>query len=343
MKLWKCCATALAAAGVGLVALPAAAACQLQELAEYPLKMLGNQPLVQVSINGQPEWFLFDTGSNSTIIFRRDALKLGLVLKRMDGAESFGVGGSDIVDEANIRELKIGDAVAHDMDVLITNNAGLGRDYIGLIGQNMFAEGDLELDFADNVVKLFRPKGCAGDQVVYWGKAYSVAPIAGSSLLGQFPVTVTLAGHKGTALLDTGAAYSVVTTAFAANVGVRPGEAGVSEAGSSQGVGSVALKNWVATFPSFGVGDEVIKNARLNVTDLWSQDKYVPEKSRLSERVDLGSDMLLGADFIRAHRLYIARSQGKIYFSYNGGPIFQPRPGASEAPAAASPAAPAKP
>jgi predicted aspartyl protease len=345
MWLLKGFAAVLATACVSLVARPAGAACQLQELAQYPLKMVGNQPLVQVSINGQPEWFLFDTGSNSTIIFRRDAIKLGLALKRMDGAESFGVGGSDIIDEANIRELKIGNAVAHDMDVLVTSNGGVGRDYIGLIGQNLFAEGDLELDFADSIIKLFRPKGCVGDQVVYWGKAYSVAPIASSASLGQLPVTVTLDGQSGTALLDTGAGYSVVTTAFAARVGVRPGEAGVSEAGSSHGLGAVALKNWIATFPSFGIGEEVIKNARLNVSDLWSQDTYVPGKSRLSERVDIGSDMLLGADFIRAHRLYIARSQGKIYFSYNGGPIFRLRSGASQAPAATSSPqpAPAKP
>jgi hypothetical protein len=56
--------------------------------------------------------------------------------------------------------------------------------------------------------------------------------------------------------------------------------------------------------------------------------------------------MLLGADFIRAHRIYIAKSQGKLYFSYNGGPIFQvvrpqpDEPQAAPAPAASAPARP---
>ena len=36
-------------------------------------------------------------------------------------------------------------------------------------------------------------------------------------------------------------------------------------------------------------------------------------------------DLLLGADFLLAHRIYIARSQKKLYFTYRGGPIFQPR------------------
>ena len=33
--------------------------------------------------------------------------------------------------------------------------------------------------------------------------------------------------------------------------------------------------------------------------------------------------MLLGADFLRAHRLLVAHSQRKIYFTYAGGTVFQ--------------------
>ena len=33
-------------------------------------------------------------------------------------------------------------------------------------------------------------------------------------------------------------------------------------------------------------------------------------------------DMLLGADFFLAHRIYVANNQQKMYFTYNGGPVF---------------------
>ena len=33
--------------------------------------------------------------------------------------------------------------------------------------------------------------------------------------------------------------------------------------------------------------------------------------------------MLLGADFLHAHRVLVAHSQRKIYFTYAGGPVFQ--------------------
>ena len=37
--------------------------------------------------------------------------------------------------------------------------------------------------------------------------------------------------------------------------------------------------------------------------------------------------MLLGADFLRAHRVLVSHSQRKMYFTYLGGPVFAaPRP-----------------
>jgi hypothetical protein len=32
--------------------------------------------------------------------------------------------------------------------------------------------------------------------------------------------------------------------------------------------------------------------------------------------------MLLGADFLRAHRTLVAHSQHRLYFTYVGGPVF---------------------
>jgi hypothetical protein len=36
----------------------------------------------------------------------------------------------------------------------------------------------------------------------------------------------------------------------------------------------------------------------------------------------LDVDMLIGADFFLSHRIYVANSQRKLYFTYNGGPVF---------------------
>jgi tetratricopeptide (TPR) repeat protein len=52
--------------------------------------------------------------------------------------------------------------------------------------------------------------------------------------------------------------------------------------------------------------DEEIQHTRLRIGDI--DLKY--------------SDMLIGADFFLSHRIYVANSQHKLYFTYNGGPVF---------------------
>ena len=55
--------------------------------------------------------------------------------------------------------------------------------------------------------------------------------------------------------------------------------------------------------------------------------------------------MLIGADFFLSHRIYVASSQKKLYFTYNGGPVFNletaPATAARETPPPAEGAAPA--
>jgi len=100
----------------------------------------------------------------------------------------------------------------------------------------------------------------------------------------------------------------VLNLRAAARAGVKPGDAGVFDAGYGGGVslGSY-IRAWLAPFASFKIGDEEIKNFRLMIGDM-----------RLGE----GPDMLIGDDFFRSHRILVSNSQHKIYFTYSGGPVF---------------------
>jgi tetratricopeptide (TPR) repeat protein len=67
-------------------------------------------------------------------------------------------------------------------------------------------------------------------------------------------------------------------------------------------------KSWITPVDSFKVGNEEIHHTRLRLADTdFGQD-------------DL--DMLVGADFFLSHRVYVANDQRKMYFTYNGGPVF---------------------
>ena len=72
-------------------------------------------------------------------------------------------------------------------------------------------------------------------------------------------------------------------------------------------IGPNATKLWIAPITSFEIGgEEESQHARLLIGDLKGDD----------------FDMLLGADFFLANRIYIANGERKLYFTYNGGLVF---------------------
>jgi hypothetical protein len=84
------------------------------------------------------------------------------------------------------------------------------------------------------------------------------------------------------------------------------------------------VKTWVAPFASVKIGDEEIKNTKLSIGETQATE----------------FDVLLGADFFLAHHLYVANSQGKLYFTYSGGPVFRAvAPGETAASGGEKPAA----
>jgi hypothetical protein len=92
----------------------------------------------------------------------------------------------------------------------------------------------------------------------------------------------------------------------------------------------------VAEFDSFTIGDETIQHVKIRIADLWKYNKVEKTGSRLGYDQSLQQPkMLLGADFLQAHRLIIAHGQKLVLFSYIGGPVFDVSP----PPPAPSPAA----
>src|SRR5262249_18166067 len=76
---------------------------------------------------------------------------------------------------------------------------------------------------------------------------------------------------------------------------------------------------------SFKIGDEEIQHTKLRFGDLTLPD----------------TDMLIGADFFLSHRVFVATSQRKLYFTYNGGPVFNLATGPSGRPGRPAPEPPA--
>jgi predicted aspartyl protease len=315
------------AVGIALLteAIAPAYGCQLLQFAQFHVEMQGNTPLVDAAINGQRVSFIVDSGSAHTLLTRPAAEALHLKITPIHTYTSYGVGGGDNVGEVKVQDFTLGDYTVHGLRLNATSNMELTAGVVGLLGGDLLARADVEFDLAEGAVRMFDPKECSGDQVVYWRQPYSVLPIATTLRdTTHLRAYVDLNGRRTQAMFDTGASISLVTTHAAAAAGVKIESPGVSADGQVHGLGNAAVTAYSAVFPTLTLGDESIKNARLKIADIMGWRKEVAIGSHIATAVmdDLDPQMLLGADFFLSHRVYVARSQGLIYFSYLGGPIF---------------------
>ena len=322
----KRCIFAAAAAAIGLALAGSSAAaeskCRMGRIAEWPLRAGGRLPVTDGEINGQKVGILLDTGAELSLILRSAARRLGLT--RYGAGRVFGVGGEEHAEVTQVDEFRIGQAVRKNWRVVVAGEGG-SDDIAVFLGDPFFEQVDVEFDLAHNAVRLYETKDCDGVSLAYWAtESAGEVPIeAGSGI--RFTVSVN--GKPVRAQLDSGASASVLSKPDAARLGVTPESPGVvSTACVTDGDSKRTLDSWVGQFESFAIGNERIRNPRIRFADLWKRMTYTETGSRLPNRFAGLPDMLLGVDFLRAHRVLVARSQRKMYFTYAGGTVFPGKP-----------------
>ena len=299
--------------------------CQLVLIAQWPTRSDHYRPVVDGEINGQKIGVLIDTGAGVSIIHRSAAQKLGLRTSPARGYRMWGVGGEMQVEEAYIDEFKIGDASHKNWVALVSGEHEFPDDIAVLLGYDFFHQMDVEFDLKQRAVRLFQPKGCERASLAYWTKEAVAVPLEGGR---RIFVSVRVNGRPLSAELDSGATFSSLSAEAALQLGLTPQTKGVISAGCSTGLGRLRVDHWLAPFESFAIGDELIHNPKIPFGDLWQHTRYESTGSHLARRVDDLAEMLLGSDFLRAHRVLVAHSQGRLYFSYVGGTIFPVTSGA---------------
>jgi predicted aspartyl protease len=315
----------LAAIGAALASGTVAGApnCKLIKVADWPVRVERNHLIVDGAINGQRIGAILDTGATRTLIFRAAAERLGLPRQETRRYRMFGVGGETNVQIAFVEEFKVQDTVRKGWRVIVAGDGDFGADV--LLGEDFFQLLDLEFDLAHNAIRMYQPKDCDGASLAYWASADigEVAIEAVDDARPQIVLTVQLNGRPIKAELDSGASITMLDKQEAARLGVTPETPGVIPAGKNSGLGQKPVDAWIGRFESFIIGNERIRDTEILFSDWHRGIAYNPSGGRVSEQLPGLHAMLLGADFLRAHRVLVAHSQRKIYFTYVGGPVFE--------------------
>jgi tetratricopeptide (TPR) repeat protein len=298
----------------GLVsAVQAADTCHLGVLATLPVNMVNTRPVIAGIINGAPARFLADSGAFFSVVTLASAERFKLRLGDLPFEMSIrGVSGEAKAQLGWARDFTLegfNGNPFHDVDFVVTDSYALqGVD--GVIGQNVLGFVDTEYDLGNGVIRLIHAKDCKHGDLAYWSGTTPVSVLnteertpSAPHLIGK----VKLNGVNIRAVLDTGASTSILNRKAAIRAGFNRDDPGVVPAGFVHGLGPKEIETWIARFDLLDLGGEQIRHAQLRVGDL---------------ELPYGADMLLGADFFLSHRLYVSQSRRMVYFTFNGGHVF---------------------
>jgi predicted aspartyl protease len=301
------------------------ASCRLEEITEFHVDLVGNSPVIDGQVNGQPIRILLETGSDVSYLTRTAAAQLNLPLRSEHARGMFGANGVDSLVTTNIKEFKVGTLVLKNYTANV--GAKVISDAKGVtsfqLGVDFLSQFTTEWDLAHGVVRFFRPKECKLEQLAYWASSYyQISLEAVSNVHPSLDFDIKINGKAIKAQLLSGSAISFIRQAGAREVGVDPGGSNAPSAADITGLAPNPIKTWIGRFETFEVGGERIQNARLLIGELTAPNTWEYSGDPIPQRVRSPS-VYLGADFLQAHRILVAPDKRVAFFTYNGGAVFQ--------------------
>ena len=298
--------------------------CKLIRIDEWAVLPDIPSPVLEGSINGHRVGVLIDTGmagEQGALLERGLARRLGVPLLPYPGAELGGIGGGSAVQIGLIDEIRIGEAKRRGWLVMVAGEEH-GQGGVFIIGNRFFQDHEVEFDLPRNRVRLFKSEDCRGMPLAYWARSASSAP---ARIDKWIRVEVRLNGKPVAAILDSGATTTIIDTSVLARVGAESQLRTAAPGRCLRGLGKQPVASQIGQFESLALGDELIRNPKIYFADLR---KDVPRDTFLFFKIQVYEmpEMILGADFLRTHRVLVAPRHGELFFTYEGGTVFPLRP-----------------
>ena len=315
-----------------VAALPSAYAdCKFKRVGTIPIEWVEDRLMLAGSINDTPLRMVVDTGAEQTIVSGKLAEKLKLPLIHVNNFQ-VGFGGRSEESMSRLDEFSLGRYQWHRTKVAVAWNGSDLPDV--LVGASALFERDVEL--TDKQITFFDGSDCDNAELGYWAEDVPWVPMFAKSAVDLCVyITVQVNGTPVRALVDSGAPSSVLDAPVARSLGFDPDDPAL-RIGSFGGIGKQMNAISVVTLDSVAIGTEIVRRPRIQVADLWGAAHQEIHATQAGDLFVNQPHMILGADFIRSHRLLFANSQRRLYFSYLGGAVIRAPRATAPAPAAAS-------
>ncbi len=275
---------------------PLAHGCTLRRATTVPLRDERNFMLAPVSLDGHLALFVVDTGAEASTVTPQAAAALHLPADPHHGSVLLGIAGPVRTPTVRVRRLALGEVVRTEQTLSIGRMPGFPRQFpavAGLLGDDVLANYDVDLDLPNGRMSLYTPRGCAG--FTPWPGAIAV-PLA-RTRSGLVFVDAVVDGVTVRALLDTGARTTLLARATAISLGVTAAMLAHDPPRVGIGIGMRNIDVRQHRFAELGLPGAMQHGALANIAEI-----------RLP-----GVEMLLGADFLGPRRVWISYTTGRLF------------------------------
>ena len=271
--------------------------CKLVPLAAVPVQVRHNLLLVTADIDGNPARLVVDTGAERTTLTESAVQRLHL---QRDGhrTRAVGIGGVSANQDAKVSGIRLG-GTRFPMESVPVGQFALpplpSGPIDGLLGADILLAFDVDLNIPAHQLTLYRVRTCP----------IAVPPFPAIDVSGvsarrdRMLVPITVNGVSGQAVLDTGSQISAISQEMARRAGVTSAVLAHDPAITLHGASPHPVRVPIQRFHSMTIGGEPVLYPRLAV---------VPDGGGLG-------DGLIGADFIRGRRLWLAFPTKKMFIA----------------------------
>jgi predicted aspartyl protease len=270
-------------------------------VAEMTLATLNDTPLVTLFANGVPLVLVLDTGAERTVVTPAAAKRISGKAPRIEFQRGLrGIAGSLPAREIELDSFSIGGVPIRWRRVTvasITTPQVFSIALDGLLGADVLSSFDVAIDLSGHRMGLYQKGSCGNLGRSRTGQQADIS--AGRSRSNYLFFPVLLNGFRITAIIDTGAQRTTISTTTARALGVTEAALASDRPVKTRGAAGEELTSRAHRFARLDIGGISVSDPEIIVSDVRLRD----------------ADIVLGVDFLSSRRLCLSYSAFRIFLS----------------------------